>query len=83
MLPAAAPVAPGASCSEGPRPGKRRAGRGLAGPGAGGAEPGPARAALHAGSRRSAGLGAGRLSIFSEGFIEWIPAVWLHTEILS
>lgn len=41
------------------------------------------RAVLHAGCRRSAGLGAGRLSIFSEGFIEWIPAVWLHTEILS
>lgn len=41
------------------------------------------RAVLHAGCRRAAGLGAGRLSIFSEGFIEWIPAVWLHTEILS
>lgn len=48
--------------------------------GLGSAQP---RAELYAGCRRSAGLGAGRLSIFSEGFIEWIPAVWLHTEILS
>lgn len=56
--------------------------------GAAGAQPGgpswaQPRAARLAGCRRPAGLGAGRLSIFSEGFIEWIPAVWLHTEILS
>lgn len=59
--------------------------RGLAGPAGqpGGLSSAQPRAVLHAGCRRSAGLGAGRLSIFSEGFIEWIPAVWLHTEILS
>lgn len=69
---------------------QRERGRGSAGRAGGWQGRGPAglrrarpRAPLHAGSRRSAGLGAGRLSIFSEGFIEWIPAVWLHTEILS
>lgn len=70
----------------GPWPGEASGwerGRGAAGAQPGGPSWAQPRAARLVGCRRPAGLGAGRLSIFSEGFIEWIPAVWLHTEILS